>query len=354
MRGLLLRGVAILGVVTIGGCTEGVSTTDPGAPANLGTTQFMSLGGSSVLRLANERTTARIARGIAMAMERDQLRHGVLTAMRNSPYVEHKLSFQEFIRTDLGRTVLAAAAQKLGDPVQRLEREIATLPQLDFYVPVSSQRQQWKGTPDVAVAAMYRTRETTVDLYRTDGSAVTWSKQGAAPDFAVVVLHPADRRSLRPAAVGSSVAAQASLVQCDESTIESCDYVPGGGEGGGLSLIGTGVYIDHFNPQDDDGWGFGNDEVRFTFTFESDGQIVVINRSQAPFVGDDTDILVSSRTCDSNSPPHFTVHLEEDDGGLNGDDDEWGTYQFPPLQYNVTNDLQYQGDRKMWLRMKCM
>jgi hypothetical protein len=139
--------------------------------------------------------------------------------------------------------------------------------------------------------------------------------------------------------------------ECDPTVIE-CDVAPPP-----VTYPTThGVYIDHFNPQDDDGWFGGDDEIRFDLHFALSrqgydwGEDVTIRRNQPPFVGSNELILVADRPCLITAPPAFVLAVTEEDPNW---DDNWGTFGFPPFEYGLINQLWWNGDRKMYIRFVC-
>ena len=90
------------------------------------------------------------AHAIAAAMAETQIRTRVLIDMRNSPYSEHKLVLQDYLRSGGGRELLAAMG-RAGIDADGLAATLDRTPPIQFYVPIASQRASWRGTPDVLV-----------------------------------------------------------------------------------------------------------------------------------------------------------------------------------------------------------
>ncbi|HLM68893.1 MAG TPA: hypothetical protein VK358_15245, partial [Longimicrobium sp.] len=151
-----------------------------------------------------------VARSIALALQDDAVRLAVRDALRDSPWVEHKITLQEYLAGPGGEALLATAAARGGVSVNALSARILRLPEMDFYVPSREQRLSWRGTPDVTVAASLDQDATMLDGFTSAGHAVkdaTRHNTGA-----VLVLAPAELRTERllpqPRGVGQSIQAE--------------------------------------------------------------------------------------------------------------------------------------------------
>jgi hypothetical protein len=351
----IVRAVMVLAVAaTLASCNE--------AP-----TEIQAISGSTAAHqdalILSERSAQVLARGIALALRDPDMRALVRDAMRESPYVRHKLVLQDFVNTNRGFRLLAAVATQLHQSPEDLGQQIQLMPALDFYVPVQRHRRTWLATDDILVgAAFFRTGETTVELVGVDGRRHTVPRKGAVPDAPVIMLHPAQLHAVRGVQRASGktglTASMDASSGCDATmAIEQCD------ESGAIYAVTDyavthGVYITHFNPQHTDGW-FGDDELRWIFSFwkateELYGynQVVEVLREQEPFVGSDEVIFVSARPCDPANPPRFTVSIAELSGGFWTDDD-WGTYRYPPYEYGGITPMWNGGNLEMYLRIEC-
>jgi hypothetical protein len=151
-----------------------------------------------------------VARSIALALQEDAVRLAVRDALRDSPWIEHKITLQEYLAGPGGEALLTTAAARGGVSVDALSARIARLPEMDFYVPSREQRLSWRGTPDVTVAATLDQDATTLDGFTSAGRAV---KDATRHDTGVVlVLAPAELRTERlrpqPLGVGQSIQAE--------------------------------------------------------------------------------------------------------------------------------------------------
>jgi hypothetical protein len=126
------------------------------------------------------------ARGIALAMADTQMRMQILTDLRNSPFSEHKVILQDYLRTGGGRHVLAAI-ERAGMNSADLDRLLRDAPPIQFYVPISEQRWSWRGTPDIIVVADLG-REDAVGFAPSGSAQQMPSRDGLAKEFGAVFV----------------------------------------------------------------------------------------------------------------------------------------------------------------------
>ncbi|MCR4338428.1 MAG: hypothetical protein NUW01_00925 [Gemmatimonadaceae bacterium] len=93
-----------------------------------------------------------LSQGIAVALSDPKVRLLVKDAFRNSPYTEHKLVIQDWLRTAEAEPVVRLIAAGLNMTSLGLLARADSLPRLDFYVPRKADRRAWSGTPHVFVA----------------------------------------------------------------------------------------------------------------------------------------------------------------------------------------------------------
>ena len=232
-----------------------------------------------------------VAQGLASAMRDVSIRKQVQGAMRASLVNEHKLVLQDYLNSADGEAILSATANALNVTVGSLQSTIANLPKLDFYAPFKEHRLTWKSESDVYVAATFDKDAPTLTAYGTDGRTVTLQRDRGVPDVPLLILHPAELKLARSApqpntpgdliqdaadgvVATRSVPGAVSLVACIEPYNVGPDgrfrldqvsaLCGGGGGGGGVSAPPPtpGVYINHFNIQEGDGW-FGDSEMQF-------------------------------------------------------------------------------------------
>ncbi len=176
-------------IVGLTACSNDVVSppNDPSPPAGGAAATGIALSGDAAQGLA---------RALAAAMAVPEVRGKVLRAMRASRVTEHKLVWQEFIRTAEGRALIAAAASAAKVDAAELERASSRLPELDFYVPAREHRLTWKGGSDLLVAATVNDNAPTL-AYSPGGFSVPLDLRQAPPRHALMVLQPAERKSVR-------------------------------------------------------------------------------------------------------------------------------------------------------------
>lgn len=138
-----------------------------------------------------------ITRALAMALGDSDVRAQVRDAMRASPFTEHKLVLQDFIKTPNGQHMLDVAARTAGVERVTIEQLISQLPKMDFYMPVREHRLTWRATPDVVLATEFADTPP-INGYTTDGRPVrTDFIHSSTPGRAILVMHPAEPKSIR-------------------------------------------------------------------------------------------------------------------------------------------------------------
>jgi hypothetical protein len=165
---------------------------------------------ASVVQRQQEAVLGKVAQGFARALAEAPLREHVRDEMRASLLTEHKLVLQEFVSSPRGREVLEAAANALGITPAALGSMVAGLPEMDFYAPFREHRRTWRATPDVVVAAALDTRGSEFQAYTIDGVARKYDVRHGAPAEAVLMIHPAQRKSSR---IDPQAASPGSVIQ---------------------------------------------------------------------------------------------------------------------------------------------
>lgn len=289
-----------------------------------------------------------VAEGLALAMRDPSIRRQVHRAMRASRFNEHKLVLQDVVNTADGANLFSAATKSA----------IAKLPALDFYLPFQGHRKTWKPTADVYVAVTFDPDAPAITAYGTNGQTLTLRKGDGVPAGPLIILHPAEPKSTRSdlLANGDEELIESPTVGAT-SSIASAPAGPaflilppgGGGGGGGGGGIAPGTYINHFNIKQDDGW-FGSSEMRFHSFAKVGWQFeparngtswVMISQHSCPkgtyskdgvdtSAGYDGLFLISPTvtrgsflTC-NGFQAQYAIQIIEDDGGLNGEDDDFG------------------------------
>lgn len=320
---------------------------------------------------AAESQAQRLARGLAAALARPQLRAQLRNDLRDSRWSEHKLVLQAFAHTRSGKALVAAAAAELGTTPDALQQTISGLPEIDLYVPFRNHRRSWRGSPDVLVAATFDGDAPAIEAYGTDGRSNTLRLADGVPAQPLVLLQPAEPKSTSSASragTGSTIedfecqeplstggtAIATSAAQSGSSVLLLDDPCGGGGGYTPPPPPAPGVYVTHFNIQEGDGW-FGSLEIQFhsqavsgiyppnsafnpypvwIFNYAcSEGNFYPSfspNEDQgysglwmiSPGVTN-----VSSVSCSTPAQYYYAINIVEIDGGLNGNNDDFG-YRF--------------------------
>lgn len=182
----------------------------------------------------NESDLRRVTRAVATALGNVSVREEVISAMRASPWTEHKLILQDYLRSDEGVEMLRYGSQALNLSESEFLQLTVQMPRLDFYVAFRSHRREWQGDGTAWVAG-------SVDqdhfyVYGSDGSYRTRRAYGfsASDASATFALHPEERKLYRISFRSDRTVGP---------TVEDPD-APGGGVGIGYRAPGEEFFID--------------------------------------------------------------------------------------------------------------
>jgi hypothetical protein len=284
-----------------------------------------------------------IAHAIARAMNRQDVRIQIRNAFRASRVTEHKLVLQEFVHTPAGRHLVRAAAEASGTTPAAFEARIAALPELDFYLPFRAHRASWRGTGDILVGATFTPKEPVLLTYGTDGTATALDSREGIPSRPMIVLHPAEQKSLRfhpqPDTRGDVVQdfrdgeLSGSVDQGEDMTTLDCDpyartcFSVGGG--GTTAPADTTLVKDLWiNYTDGFGWA-GSNEVELRTTFYRNGAVIASKTARFEGISNNTwyhpnALLIYQRPIEG-SADYFRIRVVETD---NFDSDDKGTRNF--------------------------
>ncbi|MBW3655642.1 MAG: hypothetical protein KY444_06020 [Gemmatimonadetes bacterium] len=262
-----------------------------------------------------------VAKALASALAEPSVRVRIRNAMRHSPHFEHKLLLQEFIDTNDGRFVLAAAARASGTTVESLRAQISGLPLMDFYVPVKEHRLNWRGSANVVVGLNMDVNDSGLTGYTPAGQAVRLDSRDGVPAQTVIVLHPAEPRmpgASRRSGPGETIqdADEPLVTTSNTEVIEPSDGCCMSGEGGGG---GTYKYLRSFVTPIKDGWGSA--EVKF-FMWRKNPDGTRTKLWDWRIDGVDPNITYTPNMEFTLMGSYVTV--EEMDSWLTGDHDYWG------------------------------
>lgn len=181
---------------------------------------------------------AELSRGLALALDDAPLRQRMLEDMRDSPFPEHSLPLQDYLASEGGRDLAAAAARELGISAEELHARLEEQQDLQIFMPSILQRGLWKGEGPVTVVAA-SSREVRSDA----GTYSGWNSAGGT-----VQVNPARVPDLSTFAVipaqpdfggGPSPSLEAARTR-DRATIGPKGVLPVHGAGGERSEGGLG------------------------------------------------------------------------------------------------------------------
>lgn len=289
-----------------------------------------------------------LAKGIAVAMSDVAIRSQIRAAMRESRFTDHKLVLQQYLASSAGRRFLDATATALGLSAQELSTLAAAVEPLDFYVPFRTHRLAWRGTPDVIVGSTLDLDAPTIVAYDGEGNPRTLALADGTPQQPLVILHPAEPKAMispnQPRGANGEIQAPG------EVTIASVEPCPGGvcddgGGGGGGSTLSPGVYLTQFQSPRGDGWGgslemeFRSYAVNYPIYYDYFAGYWLVGSSCPKGTGLSTwqsgenytnqRLLVSPNTyigavsC-ATTGAVYELYMWEMDGGLNGNNDDFG------------------------------
>src|SRR2546425_8390508 len=144
-----------------------------------------------------------LARALALALRAPEFRSRVKAQLDASPFREHKLQFQRFLRADNGNA-LAALAGAAGITSDALARQADRAIPLEMYLPVPDHRQTWGGGANVLVATAIADHDVPVAFdVHGNRSLLSPTTPPATPVIALVPVEtdfsvrPKDRKSTR-------------------------------------------------------------------------------------------------------------------------------------------------------------
>lgn len=256
----------------------------------------------------SEEDVNRLSSALAQAMRHPDVRADIRDAMRGSRITEHKLILQQYVASRRGARLMKAAAEAANTTVGELRAIVGRMPRMDFYMPFRSHRLTWRATQDVVLGVAMDVDATTLDAYTSLGDQVEVNGEEPVPEFAVLLIAPAERssRRIRPQAntpgdviqeyedgeiSGSVVWTDANgnsreiqladmlgegdivvYAECNPE-VTDCEDTGGGGSGGGGGTGGGApadtTFLTHFEIFFDD--GLSSSEVEFFATFSGDG-----------------------------------------------------------------------------------
>lgn len=193
-----------------------------------------------------------LARAFALALRSPEQRIALRDALRDAPYNEHKLVLQEFAATARGQALVDAAAQAAGVEPAQVRAWIATLPQMDLYVPLPQQRRSWQATDDLVVGLNLSVNDTKLTGFDPAGGSHALDARQGVPTRTVVLMAPAEPK-VRRADAGARPS-RTDVIEPDAVDGPAVTVV-GGGPRLSISATYTGAVLYAFHNYLPDGWG---------------------------------------------------------------------------------------------------
>jgi hypothetical protein len=229
-----------LGLVAAAAACDNPGTGPQAVPTKAGTVTSGDIQGA-------EASLKIVARSVAVAMGRGEVRAAVRDAMRDSPWDVHQVSLQELMGSPRGAGLLSGAAAAAGETPEVFMARLRALPDLDFSVPSRAQRRGWRGTAGVVVAASVNPEDRAVFGFGSDGQLVA-GVRSASSSALVMMINPAEPRGRRgnpqPAGAGDVIQSTADGESAERYTWTDAQgrktvIEPGTTRGGGdqMSLV---------------------------------------------------------------------------------------------------------------------
>lgn len=250
----------LLVVAVLTACGPSIdAVTTPGAPsdpqaigASEGYGQAESRLGIRIPEAVASRALERVARALALSLAIPEQRAALRFELVNSRYKEHKISVTTLLSgspSDLVRRVSLAASR----PGSWLQGALDSTVDLELYMPVRGQLENWSGDGAIMVAFQLNAADP-VRAFGIDGRLVELSST-TPPTSPTLVLVPTETNF-------SVVPTREALAEADcETHPELCD---GGGDGGGGEsairyphLFATNIHLDDLH----EGWMRGSPEI---------------------------------------------------------------------------------------------
>jgi hypothetical protein len=208
-----------------------------------------------------------IARLVAVALDNEPARQHLKRAMRAAPFHEHKLELAPYLRSKDGKVLLDRMATASGGTGIELLRTLSGIRRLEFYMPVTAQRESWTGGVGVLVVSQLSERDPIV-AFDESGAEVTLDRN-VAPTQPTLSIVPVETRFDRPMPAiasrnvrdknGDAIGTLESA-KFNSSNLVACD--PCGAGGGGSALIAPGLYLEFSRLLDmKEPWFRGDPEV---------------------------------------------------------------------------------------------
>lgn len=237
---------SILGVLLALGACDDYQTTSLDNPS--AERQFRSRSGALVSETAMSDALDRVTREVALALADPVVRSLVFDALHASPYREHKLHFDTFLRAN-GAALVAKMAQARGQgaAVTNVLETLSEIRDLEFYMPVKEHFTKWDGGSDLIVVNTLEDDGRLPTAFNLRGEEVVIASAEIPPETPALVLVQVetDFSSPPPSPEGESVPM----------------HLSGTGEDLKTTITTKGVVMTYANILDDkEGWPLGDPE----------------------------------------------------------------------------------------------
>jgi hypothetical protein len=217
-----------------------------------------------------------LTRGIALSLANDAIRAEVLQQMQTAPFKEHKLELRKYLNPGKLARTAATSGKKADDIAEALK----IVRDLEFYMPIASQRESWTGDANILVASQLEDGEEIV-AFDLSGRRVplTQASPPAIPTLTIVGLEtrfdkPLDLKTSKNIndrggrAIGTIVACADNTAACASATgnrnLETSKIIDCGdcGGGSGADDVTHGLYMTFSRIVDmGEGWLRGSPEI---------------------------------------------------------------------------------------------
>lgn len=228
-------------VISLGGCVDDLNV--PSAPIATPPTTVLVASGTAGPRLINaahsnstiasnteQRAGEVVARAIAMALAEPAVRQEIKRALATSAVREHKLHITSFLQ-GRGGNILTAAYKNAGITLVEFQLAMASLRELEFYMPVRGHRETWAGGPNVMLAIVIQKNGPVVG-FQLDGSRVSLDRAVPPSTPTLVLTHIetvfAEQVRLNHAGV-AALSCDVSDIQTLEQANRFCEIASGPG-----------------------------------------------------------------------------------------------------------------------------
>ncbi len=111
--------------------------------------------GQMLLEIEAYNAMVELSRSVALALQDNDIRHGVYEALHASPYPEHKIHFRTFTGAGIGSVLLQAAGTRTGRTLIEMRALRDSALDLELYMPVREHFSRWTGGDNLIVVTSF-------------------------------------------------------------------------------------------------------------------------------------------------------------------------------------------------------